>query len=99
MIGRGDFRSLEAKCNLLRGRIVRFKTEAYTDFTVDDLQHLDIARAQLELIGEVAGDNRMSDARKTTRVQVGYGKANESLNCIMAIQRMHAEGNEHGDRS
>ena len=60
MIARSDFPAIAAKASHLRGRVVRFKGESYTDLSEEEQQGLDSARDQLEIIGRESAVGKAS---------------------------------------
>ncbi|OHB68749.1 MAG: hypothetical protein A2V70_01800 [Planctomycetes bacterium RBG_13_63_9] len=92
MLARVDFLAIAGKANLLRGRIVRFKGEGYNELSDEQKENLDLVRAQLEGIAEVALKSRPMDETKAARIHIGYGIANEALNKVLAIHAQHAAG-------
>lgn len=92
MLARGDLPAVAAKCQHLRGRVVRFKAEAYTELTDVERQNLDLARRHLEEMGDVAAVGRGKETRRIGRIQLAYGKANEALNRVFAMHRLTARG-------
>ena len=92
MLARGDLPGVAAKCQHLRGRVVRFKAEAYTELREEERQNLDLARRHLEEIGEVAAVGRGKESGRIGRIQLAYGKANEALNRVFAMHRLTAQG-------
>lgn len=94
MLARSDFPAISAKCGHLRGRIARFKTEAYTKLREQEIQELDIAREQLEIIGTESLRGKLTETNRRIRIQTGFGKANEALNRIVAS---HGQEKTQGD--
>jgi hypothetical protein len=92
MLARKDFAAIASKCGNLRGRIVRFKVEAYTDLGDEESASLDLAREQLEIIGKVAAVGKGTDDNRSGRIQLGYSAANEAINRVFALWRRSAEG-------
>jgi hypothetical protein len=92
MLARCDFLAIAGKANLLRGRIVRFKAEAYNELGVEEKENLDLARGHLEGVAKVAATSTANEESKAGRVQLGYGNANEALNKVVAIHRQKVEG-------
>ena len=76
----------------MRGRVVRFKEEAYNELGSDEKDSLALARDHLELVAKVAATTTAANDYKAGRIQVGYGNANEALNKVMAIHRKKVEG-------
>lgn len=94
MLARTDFDSIVMKCNHLRGRVVRFKNEAYNDLSEEQAANLDGARAQLEIMSEVAVSIRATDSSRIGKIQLAYGRAHEALNQVFSGVRVHAEDEE-----
>jgi len=94
MLARNDFPGIAGKGNLLRGRIVRFKAEAYPELTESEKQNLDLARGQLEVIVRVAAIGKARPERRQGDIQLGYGKAHEALNHVVAMHGAHAQGDD-----
>ncbi len=67
MLARADFPAIAGKANLLRGRVVRFKTEAYTELADQATESLDLAREQLQIIAKVAATSKAGDERRLFR--------------------------------
>ena len=85
MLARADFPAIGMKANLLRGRIARFKTEAYTELGGQEREDLDLAREQLQAITKVAVGRTFKDETRKARIPLGYGNAYEALNRVFAI--------------
>lgn len=92
MLARADFLAIAAKGQHLRGRIVRFKAEAYSELSESEKESLDAAREQLEAIAKVAATGKGTDESRLGRIQIGYGHANEALNNVFGLQRPRVEG-------
>ena len=92
MLARTDFPAIAGKANLLRGRIVRFKTEAYNELREEESEKLDLAREQLQTMAEYAATGKASQENKTGRLQIAYGNAYEAMNAVVAIHGQKAEG-------
>ena len=93
MLARMDFQALAAKSSHLRGRIVRFKTEAYNLLKPEAAESLDLARDQMESISNAATQvGNIRDETRIYRIQVALGHANESLNAVFAIHRAETHG-------
>jgi hypothetical protein len=90
MLARTDFAAIAAKCSHLRGRIARFKNQAYTELGENERAHLDVAREQMQILGRIAAVGKAKDETRTGQIQVAYGVANEALNSAVAI---HATSN------
>ncbi len=91
MLARADLHAIAGKANLLRGRIVRLKSEAYTELRFDEQENLDLARGHLAAIVKVA-TGKASQEHKSAQIHLGYGVANEALNRVFAL--LHARGVE-----
>ncbi len=92
MLARKDFAAIAGKANLLRGRIVRFKAEAYIELGDEEKEDLDLARKQLETTAEVAALGKASETHRMGKIQLGYGQANEALNRVVAIHGQKVRG-------
>lgn len=92
MLARSDFLAIAAKSQHLRGRVVRFKAEAYSELEESERESLDEAREQLEAIAKVAATGKATDKNRLGRIQIGYGHANEALNRVFAVHRLRVEG-------
>lgn len=92
MLARHDYEAVAAKASHLRGRIVRFKTQAYNSIREDDAQNLDVARDQLEIIGRVASDWRGKPENRPGRIQIAFAAANEALNRVFGFQQLQTQG-------
>jgi Spy/CpxP family protein refolding chaperone len=91
LLARGQFEAIADKANLLRGRIVRFKKEAYIELGVNEQEDLDSARAQFEVMVKAAM-SKTGERRRVAEIQVGYGQANEALNRVFAMLGQKARG-------
>lgn len=92
LITRGDFDGIAPKATHLRGRIVRFKEEAYSELSDDVMEHLDAARDQLREIEKASSVGAALPATRKGRIQVAYGHAMEHLNSVFAFQRRAVQG-------
>jgi hypothetical protein len=87
------FDHVAAKANLLRGRIVRFTAEAYTELSGEQREKLNLARNQLEsMVGVAVG--KAGDASKRGRIEIGYGEVLEAINVVVAV---HGTKRESGN--
>jgi hypothetical protein len=91
MLAREDLTAVSSKANHLRGRIVRLKSQAYTELRLEEQENLDAARDQLQLIVDKA-TGKASQEHKIREIQRAYGLANEALNRVAAIHAREAEG-------
>ena len=92
LLAEGNFSAIARKANLLRGRVVRFKREAYTELSNEEQQDLDSSREQLSIVAKVAlGEAK--EQNKAKRIQLAYGIANESLNRVFAMHGQRPGGN------
>lgn len=99
MLARRDFESITAKASNLRGRVVRFKVQAYTLLLEEYASDLDTARTHLESIESEASSSRTVDATKILRISSAWGHAFEALNRVFGIQQLtvHGVGDDHGN--
>jgi len=91
MLARADLHAIAGKANLLRGRIVRLKSEAYTELMFEERGNLDLARDHLELIVKTA-TGKARQEHKIGEIQRAYGAANEALNKVAALHAQKAQG-------
>lgn len=89
MLSRGEFVSVAEKSMHLRGRIVRFKKQAYDSLSADTRAALDEVRQQLHHITDAATHPKTVESTKRDAIQQALATANESLNRVYAVQ--HAE--------
>jgi hypothetical protein len=92
MVARSEFAAITDKAALLRGRIVRFKSQAYTELLEEEKESLDLARDQLQVIAQVAGSDRATEQGRARRIRAGFGQANEALNKVAGRHAHVAEG-------
>lgn len=88
MLARSEFHSIAAKAAYLRGRVVRFASEAYNELRGTARAQVDIAREQLRTIAREAVNRRTLDETRVERIQIAFGSALESLNLVFAILRI-----------
>lgn len=92
MLARADFLAIAGKANLLRGRIVRFKSEAYSELSEEENESLDLARDQLQAIVKRSVSRRGGNEFKAGQIQTAYGVAYEALNQVVAIHGQSVRG-------
>jgi hypothetical protein len=85
MLSRSEFVSVAEKSTHLRGRIVRFKQQAYDALNAETREHLDNVRDQLHQITDAAMHPKTADSTKRDAIQQAFAAANESLNRVFAI--------------
>ncbi len=98
MLARADFGAVTSKSNQLRGRVVRFKEEAYTELGEVEMEKLDLAREQLTSVVEFLASSKGQEEFKVAQIQKAYGNANEALNFAVA-RHGQSEESSHGRRS
>jgi hypothetical protein len=92
MVARSAFAAIADKADLLRGRIVRWKTQAYTELIEEEKESLDLARDQLQFIARVAASDSSGGKARVRRIRAGFGQANEALNTVAGRHAHLAEG-------
>lgn len=91
LLVREEFGSLAARANVIRGRIVRFKSRSYNLFT-NVAVALDDVRDQLEEVRRVASEWTGKPENQPGRIQRAIALANEKLNEAIAKQQDTARG-------
>jgi hypothetical protein len=91
MLARADLAAIAGKAIHLRGRIVRLKSEGYTELRSEVKGNLDAARDHLTYIMKTA-TGKASQEHMIQEIQRGYGGANEALNEAVALHAGEAEG-------
>ena len=92
MLSRKDFEAVAAKSSHLRGRVARFKLQAYTLSTESAAADLDVARDQLHTIGEIAAASKGADSTRFEKISSAFGDAYEALNRVFAAQQSTVHG-------
>jgi len=90
MSAEADFHAVARKADRLRGRVARFKEEAYTVLTGDERASLDLAREQLKIIQQSAL-GKAAKENKRARIQKGYGEAYEAVNRVFGVHKRVAD--------
>lgn len=70
-------RMVAMKCDRLRGRVSRFRAECERDLTASQLEDLDRARTQLDIMSEASTDG--SKKPNFNQLQIAFGSANEAI--------------------
>lgn len=87
MLARAEFQSIAAKASHLRGRVVRFRIEAYNELGNAERLSLATAREHLVIIGQEAVNRRLADVTRVERIQVAFGNLVDALNRVFALLR------------
>jgi hypothetical protein len=93
MLAHRYFEGIAAKAAQLRGRVIRFRKEAYNSFNEEQAADVDRAREQLEIISDTAIHvGNMKDETRIQRIQSAFGQISEALNSVLAVQHGTMQG-------
>lgn len=92
MLARQSFGAVADKCARLRGRVVRFKEEAYNDLSVKEAENLDSAGMQLEIIARVAAEGKDVARKRTESIQRAYRQLEVALNSVSGVRKRETRG-------
>lgn len=93
MLARRDFEEIAEKSARLRGRVIRFRAEAYNSLNEEQAAEIDRARGHLEIITDKATQSgNMKDETRIQHIQSAFGQISEALNAVLAVHHGTVQG-------